>query len=737
MALKPYFFTNLKIKNANYPDGDITSSVWGGDISCDSLGLTFTGSITYDDVTYIPNLMYFNSSKTFTVSQLYSAGGVITFGNDDTYNLWKQNKDSIVIAGLARGEIATYGNYTGTNITDSLTIDFDDSAKTMTISGWSTMVSMYPSVYNGWSPNATNGRLVLSISMLNTVPETTTYTVTNNLEHITADADNVTSVDENAEFTLKYTVESGYKINTLTSTVGTVTIADNLQSATITGTATSDIVVTGTAIALETYTVTANLEHVTAYSKNETEFTENSTFSLVYTVDDDYQLATAETNIGVITGTKYVTVSGTATENIVITLIAEKIPEYYTITTDLTGCSADVDNVTTVKENTKFALKFYVSDGYKYVTGTCNVGSVTVDGNIITVTGFAAQAPTITITCSQILYVHIDGTITDAFCNYADGAEIDNTVDVIITPNTGYEFIGNYTYKTNGITYTVSANAVGMLVILTDNAVSDIYLSDVYRATKKVEKLSNFANIYRVTSDTLDQLAKVRFVNDSDSVVDYGTFITKLYHVDLPIDGVMTGETANIILGTYDSDVAGELPSTYKYEFTFGTVTVPEIYNNVYDYINTIASLYIPFCNPIALNVYDIVNRTLTINCIYDLYSGTLTVNLENENGNIIQSETSNIVTNIPFIQEQNNTIVNQISQVYNRPTKLCATVEIVRNIPYDTDSDFGKETVDYGMIGDKTGYIECQDVDLVTRATEQEKDDIIALLKGGVFING
>lgn len=630
----------------------------------------------------------------------------------DTLKVWSCNT------------IGTGTNRTVADDTKKLTLEWTDS-HTLYISGWDSMT--YQSGTYPW------------VLILEYVPKATvtTYKVSNNLDHIVSDPDNVTAVDENDEFALKYTVETGYKISSLTSTIGTVTIADDLKSATITGVATADIVVTGTAAQLESYTVTANLEHVTAYSKNETSFTENSTFSLAYTVDDNYQLKTAETNVGTITGTKYITVSGTATENIVITLIAEKIPENYTITTDLSGCTADADNVASVKENTEFTLKFYVSDGYRYSTGTCNVGTVTVDSNTITVTGVATQAPEITITCTQILYVHIDGAITNAVCNYVDGSEIDSTVNIIITPVTGYEFIGNYTYKTGGITYTISANSDGILVISTDNAVSDIYLSDVYRATKKVEKLSNFANIYRVDSDALDKLAKVRFVNDSDSTVDYGTFITKLYHVDLPIDDIMTGETANIILGTYDSEVQGELPSTYRYEFSFGTITVPEIYGNVYDYINTIASLYVPFCNPISLNVSEIINKTITISCIYDLYSGTLTVNLVNENGNIIKSETSNIVTNIPFIQEQNNTIVNQISQVYNRPSKRCAVVEIVRNIPYDTESEFGKETVDYGTIGDKTGYIECTNVDLVSGATEQEKDTIITLLKGGVFING
>jgi len=63
------------------------------------------------------------------------------------------------------------------------------------------------------------------------------------------------------------------------------------------------------------------------------------------------------------------------------------------------------------------------------------------------------------------------------------------------------------------------------------------------------------------------------------------------------------------------------------------------------------------------------------------------------------------------------------------------AFIEIVRNIPYDTVNIFGKETIDYGVIGDYHGFIKCQNVMLETSATNEEKEEIASLLKGGIFI--
>lgn len=104
--------------------------------------------------------------------------------------------------------------------------------------------------------------------------------------------------------------------------------------------------------------------------------------------------------------------------------------------------------------------------------------------------------------------------------------------------------------------------------------------------------------------------------------------------------------------------------------------------------------------------------------------------------GSIIYSSTQNIVTQIPFVQKQNNSIVNQLSNVYKYLTAT-PVIEVVRNIPYDdATSEFGKGSVWSGTLGEIDGYCEVNKIQLNTSATNEEKDNIINLLKEGVFID-
>lgn len=229
----------------------------------------------------------------------------------------------------------------------------------------------------------------------------------------------------------------------------------------------------------------------------------------------------------------------------------------------------------------------------------------------------------------------------------------------------------------------------------------------------------------------------MRFVNASSETVDYGSFITSLYKLPFPIDsGILANEKSNIILGNYDSNVKSTRLITYKTEIDGGIISVPEKYKNVYDYLNTECILHLPNFNKMYINTEYVIGQTLTIKYIIDLYTGNVTANVYSSFiDDIIETQTQQIAENIPFIQKQNNSVVGTVSNI-NKNTITTAFIEIVRNIPYDNENIFGKETIDYCVIGTKTGYIKVSDVVLNCTATVEEKEEIEQLLKEGVFIN-
>ena len=145
--------------------------------------------------------------------------------------------------------------------------------------------------------------------------------------------------------------------------------------------------------------------------------------------------------------------------------------------------------------------------------------------------------------------------------------------------------------------------------------------------------------------------------------------------------------------------------------------------------------LHLPFLDEVWLSPQYVINQTINIRYKLDLYSGTLTASIYSSYLNSIVANSSGIiVTHIPFMQNQTDSVVNSLSKVYTNLIP-CAFMEVTRNIPYDSVNIYGKECVDFDMIGNKTGYLKCDNVSLVTSATKNEKDEIMSLLKGGVLL--
>lgn len=497
---------------------------------------------------------------------------------------------------------------------------------------------------------------------------------------------------------------------------------------------------------LQNFTITENLTGCTS-DNTDTTITEGTTKTITYDSETGKEfvaeLCSCNTgsfnNIG-----KYFaswTVENVDTD-VVIAMVANAPAVYYDVETNLTNVSADENNPVKIEENTDFTLIYHANNGYKINTITCNIGTVVISDDKLTatITGVATKNISVVATGKKIHYVYITGELNNCTCNYENGEEITNDKIVTITANTGYTFKGVYTYKNLNTAITDQFAKNEEQTILTIDYVAtwnryDIDLNSYYSATKESELVSTFVNLYRVTYSEMKQLAVARFVDSNGTTVDYGEFITQLYVLPFEISSDIIGERDNIILGNYDSKVESTMLIDSKLYINGGLINVPNKYNNVYDYLNTTCTLRLPFFKPIILDVDNVIDKTISIQYIVDLYSGNCTVNISSSfTGEIIHSETTNIVTQIPFIQKQNNSIVNQLSNA-NENLIDNAFIEIVRNIPYYANDIFGKATIVFDTVGSVTGYCEISDIQLITTATNEEKEEIETLLKNGVFI--
>ena len=142
------------------------------------------------------------------------------------------------------------------------------------------------------------GNCILVAKAQDEPPAVVKYTVTAKLDGVTADPTNPTEVEENTEFTLKYTAKSGYKIDKATCNIGTVNIAQDKLSVTITGTATENITVNVSAT--QYISVTLNLTNIKR-TKGYDSYEYGSLISMEFAADDGYPLDTLSGNYGSVT----------------------------------------------------------------------------------------------------------------------------------------------------------------------------------------------------------------------------------------------------------------------------------------------------------------------------------------------------------------------------------------------------------------------------------------------------
>lgn len=384
-----------------------------------------------------------------------------------------------------------------------------------------------------------------------------------------------------------------------------------------------------------------------------------------------------------------------------------------------------------------FTIHYTANDGCLIERLTSNIGTVTIaDDKRSAVLEGSATGDIVVEGVATLEYgkIHITGAFEHCTCNYSDGETISPSKPRLeIVADNGFMFLNEYKYKQSGVTKYLNKSDDNKM-LYKDLTTIGLTLNDVYSAVTAPATIGSFVHLYKTTDDELSALAKVRFKNVSDNTVDYGQYINAVYRIPVDLSGI-SGDTSNIMLGQYDSEVASTLLNQYLIDIDGGSITIPEKFNNAYDYLTTECVLHLPFLDEVWLSPQYVINQTINIRYKLDLYSGTLTASIYSSYLNSIVANSSGIiVTHIPFMQNQTDSVVNSLSKVYTNLIP-CAFMEVTRNIPYDSVNIYGKECVDFDMIGNKTGYLKCDNVSLVTSATKNEKDEIMSLLKGGVLL--
>lgn len=494
-----------------------------------------------------------------------------------------------------------------------------------------------------------------------------------------------------------------------------------------------------------TYNITQNLSHCTSDYSDSTIGEGEHTITL--TASDKYfftEKGTLSVN-GVVTdiepsgGTTQV-ITFNATGDVVITMTAIQNISYK-ITQNLTHCTSNYSgNTISQGEHT---ITLTANDGYVFSKN----GSVIVSTTHITITASGTTTQQVTFNATGNISITMEAqakepdppppvteyTITQNLTNCVSDFSADKIVEgkhtITLTANAGYVFneTGRITIGSDFTDITPSGTNTQVIEFwATDNIIIRMI------ANKQVEQLSSFNRLYHVTDSELSALSKVRYYTSDNTRGDYGEYITNLYEIPFDISSMLS-ESANIVLGWFTTNIPAQQIDGYKLELDLGDINCTMPYNNSYDYLNTKATLYIPYFEPIEIDSNSCINRTIHIKLFVDLYSGYGTLKVINDFDEILANATNIVVNKIPFVQEKSGILLRQ--DVLKFTDVFTPYIVVTNPIPYNRNSIFGySDNVDK-ILNTCTGFVRADNIKFTTLATSSEISEIESLLNKGIYI--
>ena len=462
------------------------------------------------------------------------------------------------------------------------------------------------------------------------------------------------------------------------------------------------------------------------------EFTENGTVKIY----NEYGMSHDEV-INKDTGT-YKVPDGTS--RISFTMNATKkadTPKAKIIALNLTNCSTTYKVHDTVDIGS--TIKFTPDTGYEFTqdgtvkiyneygtshdetiskdTGTYKVPN---DTDKISIT-MSATKKVVTVPKATITSLHLTNCIASVngvVINLHDEIDVGSTITV--KANKNFKFTSNGSSSltnTTGVSYNkpividTTDKTLATLVIEDDVNTVGIEMNAIEN-TPVPETSGGFINTYVVNNDILNELSKNRFTYkdsgtggaSSVTVIDHATMITSLLHIPYSLKPIK-GAKNDIILGNLNTKVQAPRLTDNVLHVDFGTIKVGELNKDNSDYQNTDCELYVPYSKPIKLDSENIINKSIHIMYVIDVYSGSGNIILSDDNS-IVGTYNVDVGSEIPFVQSSNNSHVSNlkmsISNMITRP--------YIRIKYYDRiDNTYNSNRL--ALVSDMKGFIQVNNI--------------------------
>ena len=502
--------------------------------------------------------------------------------------------------------------------------------------------------------------------------------------------------------------------------------------------------------AVSSYSCTQNLTHCTSdYSEStitagEHTITLTANSGYFFTEKGSISVGGVSTDITPSGSNKQV-ITFNATGNVVITMTAIKqVTTSYKFTQHLTHCTSDYNESTITKGSHTITLtaddgyifskngKLTIGTSYKTITASnTNTQAITftANGNVVLTMEAEQSTPPTPPTPPEPTTYTITQNLTNCTSDFTGSTIESGAHTITLTATAGYVFNEAGRITIGSSFAEISPSGTDKQVVnfrATDNVIITM------KANKQTTQLSSFNRLYQVTDSELSALSKVRYYSSDNIRGDYGEYITNLFEIPFDISSMLS-EPANIVLGYYTTNIPAKQIDGYKLEVDLGDINCTMPYNNSYDYLNTKATLYIPYFEPITIDSDSCINRTIHLKLFVDLYSGYGTLKVTNDFDEIIDNTTNIVVNMIPFVQEKSGLLLRQDVLKF---TEIFTPYIVVTNpTPYVKDSTFGFSDNSNKVLNTCTGYVRADNIKFNTLATSSEISEIESLLNNGIYI--
>lgn len=322
----------------------------------------------------------------------------------------------------------------------------------------------------------------------------------------------------------------------------------------------------------------------------------------------------------------------------------------------------------------------------------------------------------------------------------AVGATIGVGDSLVAAANSGRVFYADSVYNRTGSggmqVYTQNEDFTVASLIVGADVVSGLYVDTVLAPSPDVR---GYNNVYELSETQLKAVTQKRWEkNQAGDVVDYGKFFIGLISLPFAINPDYVIGDQDVRLGPLDTDIPAKLLDRDIVRLDVGTIRVVSEKGNLLDYKNTVAMLYLPYTDPVAIDLEYVIDQEIAIEYVISLYDGLATINIMSSKiDNIVLSINVDMGITIPFANVDQAPSKNSplsIKVGFDNGIKV-PFIEIMRNETILSDGFFTIPIVDEGLLSAASGYVKVEEIQLNCAATTREKELIISLLKSGVVL--